>query len=651
MIPVLCCRCGQRGKIASIPADLACFACGSSDVDLDDKTASSFGTPGDPTQYGVGGDHCPHCGADWKQPHDGGCLRNTDPGMAIELEAVGELALEVANNAWKAANPGPHTCPSCSGSGKEYSGGACRNCGGKGSWTYGPGGKRASIFDPSMPAGLLPNDQPEMGLLKDREVTQEVLHCSSCLTDFKARVGETIPACPSCGSTATSAAGTRTSRKQAVYVPHKWVSSDGYSACIVCGIPEEEAIPFNGPMVGCEGSDYSAKDVPYHDPMDEPISQYARKTANPHGSADATGDTFHGIQDRVDDVYCPNCGTEGGEYDGTSCGNCGYQREKKTAACSTCQHASHKGECPQCGHEGAKVECPGCGFRAPVGATSCPKCSAKMGSLQYAVVNDRGEVQSLHATLAEAQRVHAALTRRMVECPTCQGTGVETECANDGSHGCSHVNDTEYTCQTCDGEGEWDPGSDTAFDKDGSRKTADYGYIRQQMSTLSGSQVALSYSTDLGMRRDTGTLTFDGHGATLLTSHGAISIDPVMVVGIEAYGSDIPSPTNPGPLPAGRAPNLADYLLSGVTPAGVWSKKVAVAAITRGILATNPGMARQAAHDLAVKTVKRYPKVAAEGDVATKDSVCTQSGTRIHSEGSDGKCKFCKARLTQPDKD
>jgi DnaJ-class molecular chaperone len=38
-----------------------------------------------------------------------------------------------------------------------------------------------------------------------------------------------------------------------------------------------------------------------------------------------------------------------------------------------------------------------------------------------------------------------------VECPECNGSGVLTDC--DGGS-CSHVNDKEYTCDTCDGTGE-----------------------------------------------------------------------------------------------------------------------------------------------------------------------------------------------------
>jgi hypothetical protein len=31
------------------------------------------GEAADPTPYGMGGDHCPFCAADWKRPHREGC--------------------------------------------------------------------------------------------------------------------------------------------------------------------------------------------------------------------------------------------------------------------------------------------------------------------------------------------------------------------------------------------------------------------------------------------------------------------------------------------------------------------------------------------------------------------------------------------------
>jgi DnaJ-class molecular chaperone len=38
-------------------------------------------------------------------------------------------------------------------------------------------------------------------------------------------------------------------------------------------------------------------------------------------------------------------------------------------------------------------------------------------------------------------------------CPTCDGGGIVTKCANDGTHGCSHVFDKEYNCFDCNGTG------------------------------------------------------------------------------------------------------------------------------------------------------------------------------------------------------
>lgn len=34
------------------------------------------GTKIDKTLFGIGGDHCPHCGADWKAPHNESCVVN-----------------------------------------------------------------------------------------------------------------------------------------------------------------------------------------------------------------------------------------------------------------------------------------------------------------------------------------------------------------------------------------------------------------------------------------------------------------------------------------------------------------------------------------------------------------------------------------------
>lgn len=39
-------------------------------------------------------------------------------------------------------------------------------------------------------------------------------------------------------------------------------------------------------------------------------------------------------------------------------------------------------------------------------------------------------------------------------CRTCDGAGELTECANDGPAGCSHVDDTTWTCEDCRGTGE-----------------------------------------------------------------------------------------------------------------------------------------------------------------------------------------------------
>lgn len=53
------------------------------------KTAG-YGDDPDGTPYGAWGDHCPFCGNDWKQEHDPSCLRVTDPAMAEAAEQRAE---------------------------------------------------------------------------------------------------------------------------------------------------------------------------------------------------------------------------------------------------------------------------------------------------------------------------------------------------------------------------------------------------------------------------------------------------------------------------------------------------------------------------------------------------------------------------------
>lgn len=97
---------------------------------------------------------------------------------------------------------------------------------------------------------------------------------------------------------------TSSSSRIAAYVSHKWVDSDGYTACIACGIPEDEAIPMNGPMVGCTGSTDPHGFPDYHDPMDEPISQYAsRHTAATCPVCNGSGS--------LDEEECSNCKGQG----------------------------------------------------------------------------------------------------------------------------------------------------------------------------------------------------------------------------------------------------------------------------------------------------------------------------------------------------
>lgn len=54
LIPIVCTRCGQRGKVAALPDDLECVACGTGEhLDLDDRTAQV--DPSDPMPLGPTG--------------------------------------------------------------------------------------------------------------------------------------------------------------------------------------------------------------------------------------------------------------------------------------------------------------------------------------------------------------------------------------------------------------------------------------------------------------------------------------------------------------------------------------------------------------------------------------------------------------------
>lgn len=138
--------------------------------------------------------------------------------------------------------------------------------------------------------------------------------CSVCGSPMIGCIGSTPPnaAPPYSDSISPYAA------KTAVYVPHKWVDSDGHTSCIVCGIPEEEAAPDNGPMIGCEGSTPPNDFPAWHDPMDDPKQElsgwFASKTA---GSSEV----------------CPKCSAkispmQRGNTLTAKCASCGWSGSK-----------------------------------------------------------------------------------------------------------------------------------------------------------------------------------------------------------------------------------------------------------------------------------------------------------------------------------
>lgn len=46
------------------------------------------------------------------------------------------------------------------------------------------------------------------------------------------------------------------------------------------------------------------------------------------------------------------------------------------------------------------------------------------------------------------------MTAPMVQCPVCGGSGEVGQCANDGTHGCSHTYDRTWSCHACNESGE-----------------------------------------------------------------------------------------------------------------------------------------------------------------------------------------------------
>lgn len=85
----------------------------------------AYGDP-DGTQYGAQGDHCPHCGSDWKQGCDPDCLRENNPERAEQLEDAAEayhaknrskISRKTAGekNVWgtEKSDVDPDYCPDC----------------------------------------------------------------------------------------------------------------------------------------------------------------------------------------------------------------------------------------------------------------------------------------------------------------------------------------------------------------------------------------------------------------------------------------------------------------------------------------------------------------------------------------------------------
>lgn len=72
------------------------------------------------------------------------------------------------------------------------------------------------------------------------------------------------------------------------------------------------------------------------------------------------------------------------------------------------------------------------------------------------------------------------MTAALLTCPDCGGAGVLGECANDGTHGCSHTNDREWVCPTCDGECDVTPDVAAAYDAEQAARAAEQAAERER---------------------------------------------------------------------------------------------------------------------------------------------------------------------------
>jgi hypothetical protein len=342
-VPIICLGCNERAEIPFIPADLTCVACKTGEhIDLDDGIeTTAVLDPSDPMMLLPSG--VP------EQDQDMGLL-DEDGKKRKVVVPKGSAPYSQRALASRLDPKSAAACPDCNGSGSVPAGGGedpddvdngyvqCPTCKGVGktaSLTKQAdlsgirnllaqfNGKNVTVtYDDDLGlhtvAGPLTYHPPAVMVGKSATTDVHVLQITvNGYGDFPDARTEPVrePGLADLLQTGLSGATAKT----AAYVPHKWVDSDGYTACIVCGIPEEDAAPVNGPLVGCLGSTPPNEPPPYHDPMDEPLSQYASKEAASSEVCPKCSSKINPVQyGNTLQAKCKSCGWSGSKTKSTA---------------------------------------------------------------------------------------------------------------------------------------------------------------------------------------------------------------------------------------------------------------------------------------------------------------------------------------------
>lgn len=153
--------------------------------------------------------------------------------------------------------------------------------------------------------------------------------------------------------------------------------------------------------------------------------------------------------------------------------------------------------------------------------------------------------------------------------------------------------------------------------------------------------------------------------------NGSLDSNPSDGDGESGMGGSVPMSTRPQVSPAGDSGVAGDptvdsmqadpaaNMMAPTQPTGTTAyeqptmaqrREAKIARMAKQIVADNPGVKQPDAERLARMTVAQFPGVVAEGErkePVDKKSVCEHSGTRIHQQGRDGKCVYCKHPLTE----